>query len=283
MDSCQTSVVKHSGSPARKQHALSGLGRHARNAKAAFKRQDKNAGKPSDIIPASIVIPGIEDVRRKICDECGTMVVVDSESKKSPDHVFYEDSQAETAKITKESRLDILKGKSNYDTWAANVLADLRRREIAYVLEPDAPLNNAHSRYDDMVARKIIYHHISAARADRLCRLVGQLRVAWHVWSMLRSDVLSCPCNDLNEVATNRPEELLKYQESAEDGCESCELILDAIKAYNAGWIGPSNESSLSMKAKSISAKVSSYLVQVTLEGGFTSGRTFEFFVRPGK
>src|SRR5580658_6878263 len=103
MDSCQTSAVKRSSSPACKRHALSGLSRHARDAKAAFKRQDTNARKPSNITLDSTVLPEIEKGQKNICDECGTIVYMDTESKKSLDHVFYGDSQAETSNIIMES------------------------------------------------------------------------------------------------------------------------------------------------------------------------------------
>jgi hypothetical protein len=177
-----------------------------------------------------------------------------------------------------------LKGRSNYDTWATDVENVLRRQGMAYVLESYAPLDNVHQQYDDWVARKIIYYHISAARAHRLRRLEYWPRTAYRLWSLLRSDVLCCPCNGLKGVATNRLkevaahrlEELLKYQESAEDGCASCKLILDAVEAYAPGWISLSE---FSRKRRWISAQVSSYLCSSNAKGRSPPSASFRILL----
>lgn len=97
-------------------------------------------------------------------------------------------------------------------TWATDVENVLRRQGIAYVLESYAPPDNVHKQYDDWVTRKIIYHHISAARERCLRRLEYWPRMASRLWSLLRSDVLCCPCNALKEVETNRLRDVGKYR-----------------------------------------------------------------------
>ncbi len=205
---------------------------------------------------------------------------VKPDSEKSLGHVCNPGKQAEIARIIKESSLGILKGKSNYVTWAADVETVLRGEKISYVLTPYVPLNNIFKQYDDWLARKIIYAHISTARANRLRSRIGPLKFAWNLWSELYSDVSSCPCNNLKEVVSSRYEELVKFQESAEDGCSYCKLILDVVEAFTPGWI---SRSYFWKESKSVSVLVSSYLIQIALDGGQLWRRNFEFFVQPGQ
>lgn len=279
-----------------KQHALAGLNRHTRQLVKVSQRQYAKARKSTKASGTSIPPEG--KIKQRLCDKCGCVVETDAESEvdteseadaelpvhanleKIPGHACDTSNEGEIARIIKESGLSILKGKSNYKAWAADTEKLLSRKKIAYILTPHILLDSMVKQYDDWVGRRIIYAHISTARADRLRRRTIDTKFAWHVWSELRADVLHCPCNDLKEVALNDYEELSKYQESAEDGCSSCKLILDAVEAFAPGWISPSN---FSKKGKLISAKVSSYLIQVKLKGGHIWGRHFEFFVQPGQ
>ena len=279
-----------------KRHALTNLNRRTRQLIAISQRRYSKARKPTKA-PGTSVPPDIK-MKQKLCDECGCVVKMDADSEvvteseadvespvpvdleKIPGHICNPSRQAETARIVNESRLKVLKGKSNYKAWATGIENVLSREGIAYVLLPNTLLDTALKQYDDWVARRVIYAHISAARADRLARRTSGAKFAWNVWSELKADVLLCPCNDLEETVLNEYEELPKYLESAEDGCPSCQLILDAVEAFAPGWTSPSN---FSKKEKSILAKVSSYLVQVNLKGGLILGRDFEFFVQPSQ
>jgi hypothetical protein len=279
-----------------KRHALADLNRHTRRLIETSQRRYRKARKPDNT--SGTRVPPERKTKLKLCDKCGSAVEVDVDSnvdaeskgdsesqvdaelEEIPNHVCDTVKQVEAARMIRESRLSILKGKSNYKAWVEDFQNVLRREGIAYVLTPYTPLDSALKQYDDWVARKIIYAHISTARADRLRRHTKTIKFAWHVWSQLNSDVLPCPCNDLNEVVSNPYQELVKYQESAEDGCSSCKLILDAVEAHNPGWISPFN---FSMKGKFISSRVSSYLIEVKLAGGHIRGLDFEFFVQSGE
>jgi hypothetical protein len=291
-----------------KRHTLADLNRHTRRLIATSQRRFRKARKADNTSGTHVSLE--RKTKLKICDKCGSAVgvdadpevdtdsevdaeskgdsepeadsesQVDAELEEIPNHVCDTAKQAEAARMIRESRLSILKGKSDYKAWAEDFQNVLSREGIAYVLTPYTPLDNALKQYDDWVARKIIYAHISTARADRLRRSKENIKFAWHVWLQLSSDVLRCPCNDLKEAVSNPYQDLAKYQESAEDGCSSCKLILDAVEAYSPGWISPSN---FSKKGKFISSNVSSYLIVVKLAGGHISGRHFEFFVQPGE
>ena len=188
-------------------------------------------------------------------------------------------------KINNGILIRTLQGNSNYNTWAAEIKHVLRRMGAVYILRNHFMPHTLKQRHDNWVACNLILQSISATQAERLCHLTAdESKMAWLIWKGLRpscSPYPSCPCNNLLGVGRG-PIRLLECQEIAEDGCASCQLILDAIEAYVPTWTEVSKE------GKSISVMIVRQSVRVSL--GQDSGlepsslpSSFEFIPPPGK
>lgn len=182
-------------------------------------------------------------------------------------------NQAVTSKVKRDFKLSTLEGKSNYETWVAEFEGVLRELGIAYIMEYQGPLDTGKKQLDNWLARNLILQHVSKSRAKRIRARMDGINQAWHVWNLLRQDVLFCPCNDLKHETRSRRQKVSRFQ----DGCASCQLILDVIKAHVP------SRADLSKIVRSISMEVSSGIVRVSLDGVPTQSTHCEFFPQPGE
>jgi hypothetical protein len=195
--------------------------------------------------------------------------------------------------LAKSTKLRQLKREADYHTWSAQVQATLEAKGLWYIVnrDDDEPFRSIKEGFDNETARKIILNDISDLKTSHL----RGWRSAHEVWKCLRRVVFRCPtCLELKDIMYDVRLSFSGLYESAEDGCESCRLLLDAMEGFAPGWslgwtdpkfeakgVNPASPMKETVPSTSISISKRKFLVRVVFEmEGIT--RTVEFFPEPG-
>jgi hypothetical protein len=222
----------------------------------------------------------------------------DTCSVRDPDPLRNNTSQAMIAKVSMDVRLSTLKGKTNYETWAAEIKDVLKRVGIAYILDYSGSLygssDSPERRYHSQVACDLIYQYMGAERAKNLKALTRGSKVAKYVWKELRNDVYyGCICT-MESLG-----DLVESQESFRGSCTFCQLVLEAVESATPGWtrssaipttiltaistkIRKSSPEKYRERPRSVTLGASSLQV-VTIGHSNTWKQLVEFFLQPGK
>jgi hypothetical protein len=228
---------------------------------------------------AELQAAGAENGQPGTPEEWGSKT--DVGSLKSLDPLPNSASQLVISKGSIDLRLSTLKGKIDYETWAAGIKDAMRKMGIAYVIEYSGsiygPLGSSERRYHNEVACDLIYQYMGAERAKNLRARLRELRVAKSLWAELRNDIYhSCTCetDSLGDI-----------------DCTFCQSVLEAIESNTPGW---TRSSAIPTRMRKPWAKRSretsrgvgweAYdLKSVVIGKGTAWKRKIEFFLQPGK